>query len=104
MLALHLPAVLLQLAVRERVEGVGAGGAHDDVGLVLLLNNGLGGRHQLPLRTEEAGSAGALPGLLLPGQAAGRVGRGTEAALRVRLSCSLQGQKTEKHDVDAATE
>lgn len=51
-LALHLPAVLLQLAVRERVEGVGACGAHDDVGLVLLLNDGLGGCHQLPLRTE----------------------------------------------------
>lgn len=45
LLALHLLAVLLQLAVGERGEGVGAGGAHDDVGLVLLLDDGLGSRH-----------------------------------------------------------
>lgn len=45
LLPLHLPAVLLQLSVGKRVEGVGARGAHNDMGLVLFLNDGLGGCH-----------------------------------------------------------
>lgn len=62
LLLLHLPAVFLQLPVRQRGEGVGACGTHDDVGLVLLLDNGLGGCHQLPLQTKrDTGSVGALP-------------------------------------------
>lgn len=79
LLPLHLPAVLLQLAVCERGEGVGARGAHDDVGLVLLLNDCLGGRHQLSLwmkgmsGLQEPSPAGTLPP---PRQATGRAGTG----------------------------
>lgn len=102
LLPLHLPAVLLQLSVGERVEGVGARGAHDDVGLVLLLNDGLGGCHQLPLQTKrDAQSVGALPaGTLPPPRAKLQAGRGgqisqsTQTTLRLCLGLAL-GPETE---------
>lgn len=82
MLALHRSAVVVQLAVGERAEGVGARGAHDDVGLVLLLNDGLGGCHQLALQTERDGwSTRALPLQDCPSSRA-RVGRGAHTSLR----------------------
>lgn len=49
----NLSAILLQFLVREFVERVGPGGADDDAGLVLLLDDGLGGGHQLPLKQKK---------------------------------------------------
>lgn len=47
---LHLLAVCLQLLVGEFGEGVGTLLADDNLGLVLLFDDGLGCGHQLPLR------------------------------------------------------
>ena len=52
LLELHLLPVGLQLLVSEPVEGVGALLVDDDPRLVLLLYDGFGRSHQLPLQTE----------------------------------------------------
>lgn len=50
LILLHRLAIVLQLLVRELVEGVWTLLADDNLGLILLFNDGLGCRHELPLQ------------------------------------------------------
>lgn len=52
LLQLNLSTILVQLLIGELVEGVGPLLADDHLGLVLLLDDGLGRGHQLPLLGE----------------------------------------------------
>lgn len=53
---LHLFAILLQLLVCEFVEGVGTLLADDNLGLILLFDDGLGCGHELPLQDTQRAS------------------------------------------------
>lgn len=50
---LHCLAIFLQLLVCEFVKGVRTLCADDNLGLILLFNDGLGRRHKLPLKDTE---------------------------------------------------
>lgn len=56
LLLLHRLAILLQLLVCELVEGVGILRADDHLGLILLFDDGLGCRHELPLQDTQRNS------------------------------------------------